>query len=215
MSVNQLVLLCAEVVLSIIAFGLLVLSFVLLVECIAAMLPLACEAFSGNWQNTKIAVLIPAHNEELVIYQTITNLKSALKPQHQVVVIADNCTDATVGIAKSTGAIVIERHDLQRRGKGYALDCGLKFLASDPPEVVVFIDADCQIDKNAIALLSQQAIKSNRPVQAQPTQPQRFDFGFCLQSQKSRSFSRNGTIGHIVLTGWNGNGFPLVGNSFC
>jgi cellulose synthase/poly-beta-1,6-N-acetylglucosamine synthase-like glycosyltransferase len=176
MSVNQLVLLCAEVVLFIGASGLFILSFVLLVECVAAILPLSSKTSSTNRQNTKIAVLIPAHNEELVINQTITKLKYALQPQDRVVVIADNCIDTTAELARTAGATVIERHDLHRIGKGYALDYGLEFIAPNPPEVVVFIDADCQVDKNAIALISQQAIASNRPIQAtylmaKPSQP--------------------------------------------
>jgi cellulose synthase/poly-beta-1,6-N-acetylglucosamine synthase-like glycosyltransferase len=215
MSINQLVLLCAEVVLSTSAFCLLILSFVLLVECVCAIFPLTSLGLSSNWQNTKIAVLIPAHNEEFVINETIINLKSALKPQHRVVVIADNCTDATAGIARSTGVIVIDRHDLERLGKGYALDCGLEFLASDPPEVVVFIDADCQVDKNAIALLSQQAITSNRPVQAaylmaKPSQPSPKDsisaFAFKVKNLvRSRGMEQ---LGISCLLAGTGMAFP-------
>ncbi len=215
MSVNQLVVWCAEVVLSISAFGLLILSFVLLVECVGAIFPIASLASGRNWQNTKIAVLIPAYNEELVINQTITNLKSALKPQHQVVVIADNCTDATAEIARSAGAIVIERHDLQQLGKGYALDCGLRFLAVDPPEVVVFIDADCHIDKNAIALLSQQAIISNRPIQAtylmaKPNQPSPKDSisAFAFKVKNLVRFRGMEQLGISCLLAGTGMAFP-------
>lgn len=211
MSINQLVLLCVEIVLSVSAFGLLILSFVLLVECIAAVFPIASKVNSSDWQNTKIAVLIPAHNEEVVINQTIKSLKSALKPQHKVVVIADNCTDATAEIARNAGVIVIERQDLQRQGKGYALSCGLEFLVSDPPEVVVFIDADCQVDKNAIALLTQQALASNKPVQAtylmaKPSQPSPKDsisaFAFKVKNLvRSRGLEQLGISCLLVGTG--------------
>jgi cellulose synthase/poly-beta-1,6-N-acetylglucosamine synthase-like glycosyltransferase len=215
MSVNQLVLLCAEVVLLIGASGLFILSFVLLVECVAAILPLSSKTSSTNRQNTKIAVIIPAHNEELVINQTITKLKYALQPQDRVVVIADNCIDTTAELARIAGATVIERHDLQQRGKGYALDCGLEFLSSNPPEVVVFIDADCQVDKNAIALISQQAITLNRPVQAtylmaKPNQPSPKDsisaFAFKVKNLvRSRGMEQ---LGISCLLAGTGMAFP-------
>ena len=38
---------------------------------------------------------------------------------------------------------MIKRHDLDKRGKGFALDFGVRYLAKSPPDVVVVIDADC------------------------------------------------------------------------
>jgi cellulose synthase/poly-beta-1,6-N-acetylglucosamine synthase-like glycosyltransferase len=164
MPINQFAVLFVDVVLLISALGLVVLSLVLLGECIAALFPLACVA-SGS-QNPKVAVLVPAHNEELVIGSTLLDIKSQLKNEHRLVVIADNCSDRTAEIASAAGATVIERHDLMLRGKGYALDYGLRFLSCDPPDVVVFVDADCRVHQGAIASLTQSAIATKRPVQA-------------------------------------------------
>lgn len=146
------------------AFFLLVLCSVLLIECVAALFPLTPT--TSKIQTNKVAVLIPAHNEEAVISNTLISLKSTLLPHDKIVVIADNCTDATAEIALRAGVTVIERQDESKKGKGYALDYGLKFLENDPPEVVVFIDADCTVQRNTITLLTEKANSTGRPAQA-------------------------------------------------
>ncbi|BAZ41073.1 putative glycosyl transferase [Calothrix sp. NIES-4101] len=168
MSIIQLVHLSIEIFLSIGVSGLFILGLVLLVECIAAIFPVVKQTVNhqGNLPNPKVAILVPAHNEENVINNTLSNLMSTFEHQHELVVIADNCSDRTATIARNTGAIVIERQDSQRLGKGYALDYGLQYLADSAPDVVVFIDADCQVEPNAIAILSEMAIITGKPVQA-------------------------------------------------
>ena len=80
--------------------------------------------------------------------------------------IADNCTDETAAIARQLGATVIERQDTENQGKGYALDYGIQYLATDPPDIVVLVDADCIVHEGAIAKLAQRANTSKRPTQA-------------------------------------------------
>ncbi|NMG07238.1 glycosyltransferase family 2 protein [Brasilonema sp. UFV-L1] len=166
MSMSQLVPVFIDVVLLISASSVFVICLFFLIECTAALLPNTSVANEYNWQDAKVAVLVPAHNEELVIGSTLEKLIPVLKKQDRLVVVADNCTDATAKIARAAGATVVERHDLECRGKGYALDYGLQFLESDPPDVVVIIDADCTVHPGAIEQLTQCAIASSAPVQA-------------------------------------------------
>ncbi|WGV27799.1 glycosyltransferase family 2 protein [Halotia branconii] len=166
MTINSYLVLGIDAVLIVSALGLLVLSIVLFVECIAALFAVPSQVSQDDWQNTKVTVLVPAHNEEVVIRSTLLEIKSQLQKQHRLVVIADNCHDATAEIAGAVGATVIERHDLSLIGKGYALDCGLRFLESEPPDIVIFIDADCKVEQGAIEQLIQYAIATKRPVQA-------------------------------------------------
>ena len=49
---------------------------------------------------------------------------------------------------------MVERHDAERIGKGYALDWGLRHLETDPPDVVIVIDADCRLSEGSIASLT-------------------------------------------------------------
>lgn len=114
----------------------------------------------------KIAVLVPAHNEQIGIAETLRDIKRHLGPAHRLIVVADNCTDDTAAIAMALGAEVTQRFDPTRRGKGYALDWGLAFLASEPPDIVIIIDADCHIADNALFSLAREAARLNRPVQA-------------------------------------------------
>ncbi|MEO0541925.1 MAG: glycosyltransferase [Cyanobacteria bacterium P01_A01_bin.105] len=112
------------------------------------------------------AILMPAHNEALVIEQTLRQLMPQLCGDDRVVVVADNCTDATAEIAARFEVTVLERQDTARRGKGYALDFGLAYLSQAPPEVVAVVDADCQVDPGTVDVLCDRAHNTQRPTQA-------------------------------------------------
>lgn len=73
---------------------------------------------------SKFAVVIPAHNEEMVLADLLENLKMLKYPKelYDVYVIADNCTDHTADIARAHGAHVFERTNRELVGKGYAMD---------------------------------------------------------------------------------------------
>lgn len=146
------------------ALLLLVPSFILWIECFAALLPSSHQpklAFPP-----KTAVLVPAHNEAAGIRPVLENLLAQVRSPNRVVVVADNCTDQTAQIARSAGATVIERQDTERRGKGYALDYGLKFLAADPPDVVIVVDADCEVQPGTLDRIAASAFATGRPTQA-------------------------------------------------
>jgi cellulose synthase/poly-beta-1,6-N-acetylglucosamine synthase-like glycosyltransferase len=111
-------------------------------------------------------VLIPAHNEALGIQRTLARIQLDLRPQDRVVVIADNCTDDTAGLARAEGAEVIERTHATERGKGYALSYAFLHLQDPKPAVVVVVDADCLPAPGALGQLAAVAAEENRPVQA-------------------------------------------------
>lgn len=113
-----------------------------------------------------IAVLMPAHDEASLIANTVQTVRAELRESDRLLVVADNCSDDTASIAAHHGAEVIERADLARRGKGYAIDFGIRHLAARPPDVVLIVDADCRIDAASIDLLAQTCADSGRPVQA-------------------------------------------------
>jgi cellulose synthase/poly-beta-1,6-N-acetylglucosamine synthase-like glycosyltransferase len=156
-----------QIPLLIIALALLIPCAMLLIECLSAFLsPLAARPSPATLsEDFSIAVLMPAHNEADVIVETLTALTPQLSPQDRLIVVADNCTDQTAHLARKCGAIVLERTDDTRLGKGYALDCGLRFMAAAPPEVVVMVDADCQFRKGSVRQLASDAIARQRPVQ--------------------------------------------------
>jgi cellulose synthase/poly-beta-1,6-N-acetylglucosamine synthase-like glycosyltransferase len=112
-----------------------------------------------------IAVLVPAHNEKDTIESSLRALKLQLRPFDRLLVVADNCTDETAMLARRAGAEVIERHDLVNRGKGFALDYGVAHLASNPPPVVVIVDADVRPADGALDRLAEQAARTGKPTQ--------------------------------------------------
>ncbi len=113
----------------------------------------------------RTAVLVPAHDEQEIIADTIRRLRTQLEAGDRLVVVADNCTDATAARARAAGAEVIEREDPQRRGKGYALARGVSLLRADPPQVLVVIDADCRAEPGTIDHLARLVGRLNLPQQ--------------------------------------------------
>lgn len=154
--------------LSALAIAVLIPITVLLSECLLALLPDQPSPPSPRLDRSPtIAVLMPAHNEALGIGSTLQALSPQIRPPDRLVVIADNCEDATAAIARATGVIVTERCDTERQGKGYALQHGLQLLAPQPPDVVIIVDADCQVTPGGLSAIAQQAIVTGCPVQAQ------------------------------------------------
>ena len=135
---------------------------VLAVEALASLLP-ARRPRTGD--RPPCAVLIPAHDEEAGIVATVRNVRDQLSPGDRVLVVADNCSDGTARAAAEAGADVVERTDPARRGKGYALDHGLRQLENIPPGVVVVVDADCLLGPGALDALVRQTAATGRPAQ--------------------------------------------------
>jgi cellulose synthase/poly-beta-1,6-N-acetylglucosamine synthase-like glycosyltransferase len=114
-------------------------------------------------------VIVPAHNEEAVIHRVIGSLKQLDWPQDRfrIVVVADNCTDGTAAAARAAGADVIERHDPQLRGKGYALDFAFKASrARARADAVVVIDADAEVSRNLLEAFARRIERGADAVQA-------------------------------------------------
>jgi len=72
----------------------------------------------------RFAVLISARNEENVLPLLLESLnkQTYARENFTVFVVADNCTDETAAVAKENGAVVYERFNKEKVGKGYALE---------------------------------------------------------------------------------------------
>ena len=110
----------------------------------------------------KYGVLISARNESAVIGNLIDSIKQQNYPSHlvDIFVVADNCTDDTAAIARKHGAIVYERFNTEKVGKGYALDYLLKIINSiysyKGYEGYFVFDADNVLDPNFIRAMNAQ-----------------------------------------------------------
>ncbi|MCX8128543.1 MAG: glycosyltransferase [Clostridia bacterium] len=117
----------------------------------------------------RFALLIAAHNEELVIGHIVDSLKRQNYPKelYDIFVIADNCTDKTAKIAKKHGALVFQRVNNEKRGKGYALEWMFHkiFNMQDKYDVVSVFDADNLVSSNFLLEMNRQLCKGHTVVQ--------------------------------------------------
>ena len=105
----------------------------------------------------KVAILIPAYNEEKVIERTVrATLRSSYR-NLRVIVIDDGSQDRTLEVARTcfpreqaTGRLLVLTKP--NSGKAEALNFGLQHMERDE-EIFVGIDADTVIARDAVALL--------------------------------------------------------------
>lgn len=177
-------------------------------EILAAVLSRKAPLTNGSERPTA-AILIPAHNEEKGLQAMLDGLRPSLCSGDRMVVVADNCTDATEAIARAAGAEVVVRKDESRRGKGYALDAGVNHLRANAPAVVVIVDADCRLEKGALDALVR-AAATGRPSQARylmkaPVKRislQVAEFAFLLKNHvRARGLSRLGAPCQLAGSG--------------
>lgn len=103
-------------------------------------------------QDRKVIVLIPAHNEEDVIGQTLRGLMGQRRPPDWMVVVCDNCTDRTAQIASSLGAKLYHTTGNRKKKAGalnQALGRLLPVLRSQ--DIILVVDADTEIVPGFIA----------------------------------------------------------------
>jgi cellulose synthase/poly-beta-1,6-N-acetylglucosamine synthase-like glycosyltransferase len=105
--------------------------------------------------STRFAIVVPAHDEELLIGRLLESTRGQDYPGalFDTIVVADNCTDATAAIARSHGVTVLERFDERNRGKGYAIKWALETIDLGRYDAVLIVDADCTIGANALRCL--------------------------------------------------------------
>lgn len=123
--------------------------YLLALTCLSAR-PASPPASS---RETFFDIIVPAHDEAAGIGKTISSLQQLSWPSasYRIVVVADNCTDATASISREAGATVLERQDSTRRGKGYALAHAFTWSRSAGfADAVVIVDADSVVSANLL-----------------------------------------------------------------
>lgn len=111
------------------------------------------DVFAGP---VTVTVLIPAHNEEVSLPATLESLQAQSRPPDRVIVVADNCTDATVPLAQSTGVEVIETVENTQKKAG-ALNQVLKRLLPGlgDNDLVMVMDADTRLSERFLEVAVQ------------------------------------------------------------
>ncbi len=103
----------------------------------------------------RFGIIIPAHNEELLLDRLLKSISKQGYPSGMVrtIIVADNCSDHTAKIGLENGALVLERKDDQHRGKGYAIKFALERINMNEYDAIFIIDADSIINKDLLVQL--------------------------------------------------------------
>jgi len=117
----------------------------------------------------KFALLIAAHNEEVVVGSLIESMLKLDYPKemYDIFVIADNCTDNTAKISKGYGVNVCERFSKDKRGKGYALEWMFAklFKMDKKYDAIAIFDADNLVHKNFLKEINSKLQEGYKVVQ--------------------------------------------------
>jgi poly-beta-1,6-N-acetyl-D-glucosamine synthase len=96
-----------------------------------------------------VVALVPAHNEEDCIAGTVESLLAQDRVPEQIIVICDNCTDATYEIVRRYPVTAIQSEG-NTHGKSGALNLAWERYAQDA-DVVVCADADTRLPASAVS----------------------------------------------------------------
>jgi cellulose synthase/poly-beta-1,6-N-acetylglucosamine synthase-like glycosyltransferase len=125
----------------------------------------AASAGPGARPVPKLAIIVPAHNEELLVARSVSSLRAAAHPGVRIYVVAHNCSDATAARAEAAGAEALVYNDPAARGKGFALRYGFRHALSAGAEAVMVVDADSIVSANTITAVEQAFAAGARVVQ--------------------------------------------------
>ncbi len=103
----------------------------------------------------KISVTVIAHNEELWIERCLSSLMNQTRPPDEIILVAHNCTDNTVTLAKKFLSVTIAELS-EEVGPSYART---KAIESCTGDVVCCTDGDCWVDKHWVKNISDQLLK--------------------------------------------------------
>lgn len=99
-----------------------------------------------------ITVIVPAHNEEDKIGDTLDSLRTQSRQPDRVIVLADNCTDKTIDIARARGVEVIESVNNINKKAGALNQVLAKLLPQKGHnDTIMVMDADTRLKQGFLA----------------------------------------------------------------
>jgi glycosyltransferase involved in cell wall biosynthesis len=141
-----------------------------LAVCIAGNLRRGAKVNAAKAREIRLAVVVPALDEEAMIARTLQSLFAAgCAPSAShiaedsvataggvawhvpVIVVAHNCTDRTAAVAAAAGARVVELNHVEMRGKAVALRSGFELARNVGANAFLVVDADSVASPNLVA----------------------------------------------------------------
>ena len=128
----------------------------------------------------KFAIIVPAHNEELLISKLCENISNIKYPldMRETFVIADNCDDRTADISRAHPVTVLCRFDKVNIGKGYALKWAFENIGLENFDAVLVIDADTEVDPSILEELNVMISSGSQAIQCYETMSNRGESWF-------------------------------------
>jgi len=184
--------------------------------CVAGNLFKARRPLALMRRSIRLAVVVPAHNEETMIARTVESLRAA-DVTTPIYVVAHNCSDGTAKAAAKAGATVVELNDTALRGKGAALRHGFSAALDAGANALLVVDADTLVSKNLIRstqeMLEQGADATQCRYELELQDPGAFRPLARLRALAFRGMNvlrARGRAGLGFSTGLFGNGFALT-----
>lgn len=141
----------------------------LLLLALASVRSVSPPAISGEPPSHRFIIAIPAHDEVSVIEATVRQLQTLDYPADlfSIHIVADHCSDNTADLARQAGALVHERSEGPRTGKGAALSWLFQRLLDDACDAVVIFDSDTQVDPGFLRVMDARLARGDEVVQGQ------------------------------------------------
>jgi glycosyltransferase involved in cell wall biosynthesis len=96
-----------------------------------------------------ISIIIPAHNEEKYLRQTLDALNQRNYPAYEIIVVANGCTDATEEAARGCCDRLVV---LSQKSLGIARNLGARMAKG---EILLFLDADTLLEPGALRIIAE------------------------------------------------------------
>jgi cellulose synthase/poly-beta-1,6-N-acetylglucosamine synthase-like glycosyltransferase len=126
----------------------------LAVLTVASLFPKRMRVQLAASEPLNLAVVIPAHNEELLIASCVESLRVAAGGDNtRIIAVAHNCSDRTAARAAEAGAEVLLYNDLLAKGKGRALSAGFAYASAQGMDATLVVDADSTVSSNLIGVV--------------------------------------------------------------
>jgi poly-beta-1,6-N-acetyl-D-glucosamine synthase len=99
-----------------------------------------------------VTVLVPAHNEQALLANTLESLQSQSRKPDRVIVVLDNCTDQTEAVALSAGVEIFKSVNNTNKKAGALNQALAKFLPElGPNDTIMVMDADTILRQGFLA----------------------------------------------------------------
>lgn len=159
---NQILNICALVL----AAATLPLTLELWLLTFAFMLPKDRRSDKEGRSDLKLGIIVPAHNEELLIARCIQSLRIAASGSStRIFTVAHNCSDRTAVNAAEAGSELVLYDDPSAAGKGFALIRGFDHALACGTDAVLVVDADSVVSPDLVSRVTRSLAGGAQAVQ--------------------------------------------------